>query len=176
MHSLKTVVVGAFLLALTPGCSTDAPQPTVLANEGTPFTPAAPMSAEHEAAIADNHVTREEYEAAFRRFATCMEGAGGDLQSSDMNDEMISYSYTTLEIHDRCYDAEYREIDAMWQLDAIDHAPGIAAYSACLEATSVAPEIDEALKPYDLFVSLSRQMDDNNLSEPDCLDAAGVEW
>lgn len=171
---LSILVAGA-LLSLTAGCSSEEPPTTADGGDYSAFTPAAPMSPEHEAAIADNQVTREEYEAGFRRFATCMDGAGGDLRSSDMNDDEISYSYTTVKIHDRCYDAEYREIDAMWQLDNIDYAPTIAAFSTCLEAVSATPELDESLKPYDQMISLARQLVLNDLTEAGCQAAAGLE-
>lgn len=102
------------------------------------------------AIMADNRVTRDEYETAFRNFATCMEKEGRALVEVDMGAEVITYSYPVVgTINDRtCYYLHFRSVDIFWQsYEAAGPSPEretrIKHYIQCLRDADVEPAVAE---------------------------------
>jgi hypothetical protein len=69
--------------------------------------------------IADGVVTRDEYLAAFNRFAGCMSGAGYDVRGTT-DSVVIAYSLTEDAVSsgadELCYVSQFRDVDIAWQL------------------------------------------------------------
>jgi len=79
------------------------------------------MSAATRDALADGVITADEYDAAFNRFASCMESAGYPLGAIDKSINHYDFSISTtavdLGIYGRCYSTEFMEIDVWWQIN-----------------------------------------------------------
>lgn len=71
-------------------------------------------------ALADGTVTAEEYDAGFDRLAACVESAGYPLQAVAKVEPIYHYSLTSESVSsgvfDRCYVAEFMEVDSSWQI------------------------------------------------------------
>lgn len=84
------------------------------------------QSAAQIAALADGEVTREEYEAGFQRYVDCMAADGYEVSSIEMGEQRIDYAILGDSVldgtDDRCYGAEYKELDIEWQTEHEDNA------------------------------------------------------
>lgn len=127
--------------------------------------PEPELSAAQTAELADGQVTREEYEAAFDRFASCMADAGHPLLRVDRSRTLIDYSLTDDAVYSKaepqCYVGEFRDVDIAWQLAHQDTSESAKRLRECLTAAGIAPaptseENTQKLKDagiYDLCVS-----------------------
>ena len=76
----------------------------------------AERSDQQAAALNDDTVTFEEYQAGFRRFADCMERDGRPISvvELDPTTQLYSWGYDGI---DDCYERELYALDVTWQLD-----------------------------------------------------------
>lgn len=73
-------------------------------------------STQQAAALDDDSVTFEEYDAGFHRFADCMERDGRPITNVDFDPATQLYSYEYDGVDD-CYERELYALDVTWQLD-----------------------------------------------------------
>lgn len=76
----------------------------------------AERSEQQAAALDDDTVTFEEYQAGFRRFAECMKRDGRPISNVELDPTTQLYSYEYDGIDD-CYERELYALDVTWQLD-----------------------------------------------------------
>lgn len=107
------------------------------------LTSAYPQSAKVTEMLADNRITREEYETAFSDFEACMADRGYTLIDVDTSSTYIDYAAPVAgDDGDYCYDTHYREVDAFWQIyeePRLDLVPTLTALIACIESTQASP-------------------------------------
>lgn len=69
--------------------------------------------------IEDNAITNDEYQAAFVRYRECMRESGHELSSIDYANSLYDFeipaSAVEAGIDDKCYVAEFRYVDMIWQ-------------------------------------------------------------
>ncbi len=72
-------------------------------------------STEQAAALTDDEVTFDEYQAGFQRFSNCMRDDGRPLDnvSFDPATQLFNYAYDGI---DDCYERELYALDVSWQL------------------------------------------------------------
>lgn len=186
--SLRGAVALSGLVLLAAGCSDDAQDPPP-AGEGAPVLEAGPAqemtttdgevflpqgpSADQAAALEDGVVTREEYEAGFRRFEACMTELGIELLDVDMDAPVLSASYLTQGTveEENCFYAEFGQIDTSWQIENNDHSADVAALVSCLEANGVQPAHDVDDKTIRQFETLEAQRVKADIPESLCATA-----
>lgn len=88
--------------------------------------PVAPEPSEtQQDALADGVVTRDEYLAGLDRYEACMEAAGWSVMVVDRDALIIDYRIDSGAVSDgsdeRCYYAEFSEIEPLWQVSAADN-------------------------------------------------------
>lgn len=111
-----TAALGAALVLLA-GCSpASSPPPT--APGGVPQAVLSASSKEVKAALADGNVTRDEYDAAYRRFAVCMQAGGTALIEYPMKEDTYQYGYpaAAAALEKKCYNKQYYAVDMVWQV------------------------------------------------------------
>jgi hypothetical protein len=137
-HVRRAFALSALLLLLS-GC---APDPTLTAEQVVGPIPDA-ASAHQRAALADDRVTREEYDAAFELFSACVRKAGFEVLVQGESNETIAYSVTetavTSGVEGECYDTEFRMIDVVWQMSHVDTSEATTQLRECLEAHGIRP-------------------------------------
>jgi len=157
-------VVAAFLVtACSPAADEDqlpalptasAPSPTsscdpqltscrLVDENGTELRTVYPPSDKVKAMLADERVTREEYETAFSDYQACMKDHGLELYFVDTSSDIITFSSQVVAGDDEswCNETHYREVDAFWQVyeRAPDDLTGLLAQLvACLDDVGVA--------------------------------------
>lgn len=118
------------------------------------------MSAAQTAELSDGQVTREEYDTAFDRFASCMSDGGLPLLAINRTGTVISYSTTGDAAYSgterQCYWGEFREVDVEWQIANQDSSPATQRMRECLTAAGVTPatttdEIVQQLKDAGIY-------------------------
>ena len=96
-----------------------------------------------QAEMADGQASREEYVAAFDRFAACMSEAGQPVIGGDKSGTLIDYSTTDAAaisgIDTQCYVAEFQQVDVSWQIANEDSSAGTLMLKACLVAAGITP-------------------------------------
>ncbi len=73
-------------------------------------------STEQVAAVSDEVVTFDEYQAGFRRFAACMEANGRPISNVEFDQATQLYRWEYDGVDD-CYERELYALDVTWQLD-----------------------------------------------------------
>lgn len=152
--------LAAVILVCLSGCSAAPSEPEVgvrPVNEN--------ISKEQQEALADGEVDREEYDAGFGRFQSCMDKIGYPLQGISETTMRIEYSYPSVaDEHGAvdCYEEEFQQIDIRWQM-----RPEVQAKSEstmilrkCLSEIGVSPSDDPA--------QLHQQLMDNNVDISQC--------
>ncbi len=85
--------------------------------------PVKPSAAQKEA-LDDGVVTRPEYVAAFNRYLGCMNASGHGLGNVDQEAEVFEYLIVEDAVidgtNDRCYAAEFAEVDVEWQVSVAE--------------------------------------------------------
>ncbi|MCP2030354.1 hypothetical protein L1277_000418 [Okibacterium sp. HSC-33S16] len=157
------------------GVDTDEPQTLTIRAHGSSRymvwaswarkTPAPESSATQLAELSDGQVTREEYDAAFDRFASCMTAAGYPIASTNRTGTVIQYSLTGESVaagaDAQCYTAEFEQVDISWQIAHENTSESTEHLRRCLVAAGIEPsatskEIVQQLKDagiYDLCTS-----------------------
>jgi hypothetical protein len=89
-------------------------------------TPQEP-SAEQAAALADGVVDEQEYLAGLNRYIDCVAQAGFTIDVLDTGEPVARYVVPDAAVQDgadeRCYAAEFRELDIEWQISQEQRAP-----------------------------------------------------
>lgn len=105
--------------------------------------------AQWEALDEEGKVSREDYEAAFYRFQTCVEENGATLNYvSEIGDEFDYSLYDAYkEIVDACYEYHYSLVDLKWQvnLPPRNMTQSIENYISCLRENGHTPVHTEAI-------------------------------
>lgn len=126
--------LGAGLLAvslLLAGCASDKMESSTLS------TPEEVVISEAQRlALSDNEVTRDEYDAGFRRYQACMTSAGHALVNVAEEYEVITFGVPAVAVEsgddDQCYTLEFSQVDTMWQLSVEDRGKIAGLLAACL--------------------------------------------
>jgi hypothetical protein len=112
------------------------------------------MSAAQTAALADGKVTYAEYQAGFRRYVACEAKAGYTVKYTGQTNEVYQYFVPAAAVNSgvdrRCYDSEFNQIDAIWQVSRENTSPQAADYRACLTAAGIKPAATETAMYYQL--------------------------
>ncbi|CAN7421703.1 hypothetical protein LJR045_002708 [Microbacterium sp. LjRoot45] len=111
------------------GCAGDpAPEPSE--------TPRFELSVEQAAALEDGTVTRDEYDAAFRRYESCITEAGFALVEVREEYQVIRYSVpneaVVSGVDDDCYNGEFVLVDSQWQVSVEDVGEVASLLAGCL--------------------------------------------
>jgi hypothetical protein len=105
--------------------------------------PVPETSAVQTAELADGQASRDEYLSAFGRFSTCMSEAGEPLLGVDTSGTLVSYRVSNESVDTgtdaRCYEPEFRLVDAMWQEAHEDTSESAVLLRDCVEAAGMAP-------------------------------------
>lgn len=109
-------------------------------------------SLQQKAALADGHVTHDEYVAAFNRYSGCLTADGYPLGAVPTDTPYISYAVIGGAVDSgadaSCYAAEFKGVDEAWQLHAND------VIDSCLTAHGIAvPESHSQQDALDLLTS-----------------------
>lgn len=119
-------------------------------------------SALQDGELEDGQVTRDEYVAAFDRFAACMSTADEPIMFVDKTGTVITYSTSNTAamsgIDAQCYEVEFGVVDGIWQTANQDTSESTKFMRECLMDGGIAPaetrpEIVQQLKDADLFES-----------------------
>jgi hypothetical protein len=146
------------------------PPQSGLTKDGQEYVAAGP-SAEQAVAIEDGVVTRDEYVDGFRRYRACMADLGIELVGGVESAQVISFSYQaqgTVE-EENCYEAEWRQVDAAWQVENNDYGDTIAALVACLTAAGHRPTHDPSAKSVRQYEALEAQRAEAGVAETACM-------
>lgn len=105
--------------------------------------PMPEASAQQLAEIADGVVTREEYLAAFNRFAGCLGAAGYDMSGFPQDDPILRYSIPGAAVSDgsdeRCYIQQFEQVDLAWQIANQDLSETTEMMRKCLIENGITP-------------------------------------
>jgi hypothetical protein len=108
--------VVALIGILLSGCSGDSDRASG-SDSGGELSASSP---EVRAALEDGEISRDEYDAAYRRFASCMDSGGAPLTEYPMEEDTYIFGYTDAAkqsgLYDDCYGYEFQGVDVEWQL------------------------------------------------------------
>ena len=118
-----------------------------------------------KAVMADDRVTREEYETAFRNFSACMDGLGTPLLDVDTSRELIHFVQSnSWDPGGVCYRTLFDTIDSQWQMVETakdDISADVEQFLVCFNAAGITPVVAEVPKtPRDqvaAFMALDQQ-------------------
>lgn len=118
-------------------------------------------------ALADDEVTREEYDAGFRRYQACMEGLGYSLGSVKEVDGVLQYSVPVVsedEGGSACYEREFSLIDQAWQTrpEILEQSESSRIIKACL--------VDNGVDPAGSHAERLEQISANGINPMTCAD------
>lgn len=116
----KKILLGLCVLPILAGCSSvsQASSTNTPINNGPEHFSSYKPSEAQQKAIADNEITREEYDAGFRKFEACMEKGGNALAGVEFINSVYEYSYGAdkdPKIEAKCYGTNFAKIDMLWQ-------------------------------------------------------------
>ena len=124
------------------------------------------MSADQKAALADKKVTYDEYLAGWNRYVACEADAGYTVTKTDETNQVISGQVPDGAVQSgvdaKCYDAEFAQIDTIWQISREDTSPQANAFRECLEAHNVKPAKTER--------KMIEQLESNGIDRDACRD------
>lgn len=155
------VIAATVLAAMTscsPASSVSQGSSSLLSNEDVQ------ISDEQRAALEDNEVTREEYEAGFRRFQGCMDSKGYPLEEPTEVNEVYTFNFPA-EAQDTayldCYPLEFQYVDAGWQTrpDVLEKSETSRMVKACLEHLGIEPA-DTHMERVDQFMTLDISLEE----------------
>ncbi|NYD75603.1 hypothetical protein [Leifsonia soli] len=114
------------------------------------------MSEQQRSELADSHVTYDEYQAAFTRFVVCLEAGGFVVEKVGESNQVIDYRIPEAAskggTSSRCYDREFRQVDARWQVSREDTSAQAARFRDCLVAAGIEPRATER-EMYDQLIA-----------------------
>lgn len=132
------------------------------------FGVAVEISLEQGAALADQQVTKEEYDAAFRRYQSCMQNLGYELIDVRLSYGVWNYSTDQAMEDDpeaqRCLTEEFGQVDGVWQVANQDTSETAAFVRNCLEANG--------LRVPDTLVERQGVLDEAGIDVSNCPDMA----
>ncbi|MFT4233173.1 MAG: hypothetical protein QM606_10420 [Leucobacter sp.] len=156
------LVIAAIILAAMTSCSQDSSHSL----ESHSLAPSADVeiSPEQRKALDDNEVTREEYEAGFRRFQGCMEEAGYPVSDPALVNDVYSYSFpddARETAYSKCYPFEFQYVDAGWQLrpEVLENSEESKLIKACLESLGMDPA-ETHMERVDQFMALDISLEE----------------
>ena len=125
------VVASALLLAASlTGCGASGSNVGTTADQGHP-------------ALSDGEVSYDEYQAEFRAYSSCLEDAGYKFIVHDEENQTIQFSVPGGAVESgvdaNCYDEEFAEVDATWQIAHIDTSESARILRTCLEGLGITP-------------------------------------
>ena len=127
---------GALALA---GCSDGGGTTTPSDNaDGIGDEALSASSPEVQAAVADGEASKDEYDAAYRRFIVCMEAGGTTILEYPMLEDIYQYGVPDEAVqsglYDECYYREFYGVDLLWQ---IAHPTSLNLLATCLHEAGV---------------------------------------
>jgi hypothetical protein len=122
------------------------------------------ISKGQEAALADGHVTYDEYKAAFGRYVNCVQHGGYSLAGVTEEYRVIQYSIPAEAVNDgtepACYSREFDKIDETWQVANEDDSREAAIIRACLNR--------HGIQPRSTYVLMFDQLRENGIPIQSC--------
>ncbi len=163
---LAVAAIGITLTAMLAGCSTSTPGGDRTPVMASSPAPAAKMSADQKAALSDKKVTYDEYLAGWDRYVACEAAAGYTVTKTDETNQVIMGQVPDGAVQSgvdaKCYDAEFAQIDTIWQVSREDTSPQANAFRECLEAHHVTPAKSER--------KMIEQLESNGIDRDACRD------
>ncbi|MGV8881560.1 MAG: hypothetical protein ACOH19_05355 [Rhodoglobus sp.] len=127
--------------------------------------PIPDASAQQVAELADGEVTRDEYLAAFNRFAGCMGGAGFSVPVADPDSVVLNYSIPSEAVSsgadELCYETQFQGVDAAWQIQNEDTSETTQMLRDCLTR--------HGIDPADRRIDIDAQLLDAGIDVMTCL-------
>lgn len=122
-------------------------------------------SAQQLSEIEDGVATREEYLAAFNRFAGCMGANGYDVGLAYTDTVILNYSIPSAAadagVDVFCYLSQFQEVDTLWQLQNEDASETTRMMRECLSERGIAPAERTA--------EVRQQLEDAGMTMEECL-------
>jgi hypothetical protein len=132
--------------------------------DGAPSEPSS-MSDTQSSALADGVISADEYEEAFSRYRSCLEGAGYALVMQGTENQSYQFGIPAEAVESgvdaRCYEQEFRQVDILWQLSHQDTSDATEAMRECLRAVGIEPERDTE--------KVARQLAEAGISIENCV-------
>jgi hypothetical protein len=151
-------------LLVVSGCSATA--------DGTTVNAPPTASAEQIAALEDNVVTEDEYDAGWRRFVACLADNGYTVMDlgkpSSVHEGGIPDAAVRSGADEECYAREYSEVDRIWQTNN----PPRTIVSDWLIACLTEAGIDDTSGNEE---ELKQRMKDSGLDVGECIEAKSGE-
>lgn len=115
--------------------------------------------------LSDGSVTIDEYESAFRDYASCMNEAGFSVAQHEPDaNGVINYSISNEAVangvDDECYDEHYNAVDTAFQVAREDSSSSAESLRECLRA--------EGIDPAETMTALLKQFESRGLDLGDC--------
>lgn len=121
-------------------------------------------SAQQLSEIEDGVATREEYLAAFNRFAGCMGANGYDVGLAYTDTVILNYSIPSASVDSGvdlfCYRSQFIEVDTLWQLQNEDASETTRILRECLSERGVTPAERTA--------EVRQQLEDAGITTEEC--------
>lgn len=127
--------------------------------------PSPGPSAQQLSEIEDGVATREEYLAAFNRFAGCMGANGYDVGLAYSDTVILNYSIPSAAGDEGvdlfCYLSQFQEVDTLWQLQNEDASATTRMMQDCLSERGITPATRTA--------DVRQQLEDAGISTEECV-------
>lgn len=121
-------------------------------------------SSQQRAEMADGVATRDEYLAAFNRFAGCLSAGGVDIAPADPEAVILSYAIPSEAVDsgtdDFCYRTQFMDVDTAWQIQNEDQSETTLRMKECLS--------DRGLAPAERTADVIRQLEDAGIAIEEC--------
>ncbi|WIE62246.1 hypothetical protein DEI97_003625 [Curtobacterium sp. MCLR17_032] len=163
---LGMAALGIAIATTLAGCSDGTPGSDRTPVMASSPSPAAKMSADQKAALSDKRVSYDEYLDGWNRYVACEADAGYTVTKTDETNQVIMGQVPDGAVRSgvdaRCYDAEFAQIDTIWQVSREDTSPQANAFRECLEAHDVKPAKTER--------KMIEQLESNGIDRDACRD------
>ena len=125
-------------------------QPPALKGTGVTFPAGAKISPAQAKQLSQSSISYDDYKAAFRRYAACLEAKGYTLMGNGESNKVIHYGVPDTAVvsgaDEACMNYEFEWIDLIWQSSRADTSNQAKAYAVCLEKAGIKPKAKEAEK------------------------------
>lgn len=106
--------------------------------------PPRPTASEQQLSeIQDGVATRDEYVAAFNRYAGCMGAGGVDIRPADPDAVIFHFAIPDAAVSsgtdELCYESQFMQVDMAWQLQNEEFSEGARVLRECLAAAGIEP-------------------------------------
>jgi hypothetical protein len=132
LRGAGAICVGTLAVFLFAGATNAEPN-----NNAVDNLLSAEMSDDQRASVEDRTVTRDEYDAGFRRFSSCLEEKGFALLNVREAFQVLTYGVPEDAVQsgaeEECYSREFAAVDTLWQVSVEDVGEYSMIWSECLK-------------------------------------------